>query len=267
MAPSRLRPLRPSRGFRPLPSDLRRLPGTGGATMTAAQLALPLDLPPALGRDDFIVGAANRNALALIEAWPDWPSPVVALSGPAGSGKSHLVAIWQGIAGGRAIAASALTEAVVDDLAASGAVAVEDIDRGSHDDAVLFHLLNRARERGASVLLTARSPIAGAGELPDLVSRLRAAHPLALAAPDEALLAQVLVKLFADRQLSVGGSLIDYILPRIERSFAAAATLVRKLDRAALATGRPVTRQLAARILRDESIVDPGEEEQMVTIP
>jgi chromosomal replication initiation ATPase DnaA len=229
--------------------------------MTDAQLALPLDLPPALGRDDFIVGAANRDALALVEAWPDWPAPVVALSGPAGSGKSHLVAIWQGIAGGRAIAASSLTEAMVDELAASGAIAVEDIDRGSHDDAVLFHLLNRAREHGASVLLTARGPIAGAAELPDLVSRLRAAHPVALAAPDEALLAQVLVKLFADRQLSVGGPLVDYILPRIERSFSAAAILVRELDRVALATGRPVTRQLAARILRDESIVGPVDEE------
>jgi hypothetical protein len=86
--------------------------------MTAAQLPLPLDLPPALGRDDFIVGAANHAALALIEAWPRWPAPVVALSGPAGSGKSHLVAIWQGKAGGRAIAASALTGALVDELAA-----------------------------------------------------------------------------------------------------------------------------------------------------
>lgn len=229
--------------------------------MTAGQLPLPLDLPPALGRDDFIVGAANYSALALIEAWPDWPAPVVALSGPAGSGKSHLVAIWQGLAGGRSIAASALTEVLVDDLASAGAVAVEDIDRGSHDDAVLFHLLNRARERGSAVLLTARTPIAGTGELPDLVSRLRASHPVTLAAPDEALLAQVLVKLFADRQLAVGRPLIDYLLPRIERSFSAAATLVGELDRAALATGRPVTRQLAARILRDEGIVEPGEEE------
>ncbi|MCW5715670.1 MAG: hypothetical protein KIT43_14255 [Bauldia sp.] len=229
--------------------------------MTGAQLALPLDLPPALGRDDFIVGAANRAALALIEAWPAWPAPVVALSGPAGSGKSHLVAIWQEIAGGRSIAAAALTEAAIDELVAANAVSVEDIDRGSYDDLALFHLLNRARERGATVLLTARGTIAGGGALPDLVSRLRAAHPVAVAAPDETLLARVLVKLFADRQLAVGRPLIDYLVPRIERSFSAAAALVRELDRVALATGRPVTRRLAAQLLRDESIVEPDEEE------
>ncbi|MCC6735697.1 MAG: hypothetical protein IT534_06165 [Bauldia sp.] len=228
--------------------------------MTAAQLPLPLDLPPALGRDDFIVGAANYAALALIEAWPVWPAPVVSLSGPAGSGKSHLVAIWQGRAGGRTIAASSLTEAGVDDLAAAGAVAVEDVDRGTYDDAVLFHLLNRARERGTSLLLTARGPVSGAGQLPDLVSRLRAAHPVALAAPDEALLAQVLVKLFADRQLTVGRPVIDYVLPRLERSFAAASGFVRALDDLALSTGRPVTRQLAAQILRDEAVADAGGE-------
>lgn len=229
--------------------------------MSAAQFALPLDLPPALGRDDFIVGAANRDALALVEVWPEWPAPVVALSGPAGSGKSHLVAIWQGLAGGRAIAASALTEALVEDLAGAGAVAVEDIDRGSYDDAVLFHLLNRARERGASVLLTTRGAAADAAKLPDLVSRLRAAHPVALSAPDEALLEQVLVKLLADRQLPAGRGLVDYVLPRIERSFSAAANFVRELDRVALASGRAVTRNLAAEILRHESSAQAGDEE------
>ncbi|MGV8839739.1 MAG: hypothetical protein ACWA6X_05490 [Bauldia sp.] len=228
--------------------------------MTAAQLLLPLDLPPALGRDDFIVGAANHAALALIEAWPRWPAPVVALSGPAGSGKSHLVAIWQGKAGGRAIAASALTGALVDELAASGAVAVEDVDRGSYDDTVLFHLLNRARERGASVLLTAQGAVASAAQLPDLVSRLRAAHPVTLAAPDEALLAQVLVKLFSDRQITVSRPVIDYVLPRLERSFAAAAQFVRDLDHLALSTGRPVTRTLAGLILRDEGVADTDDE-------
>lgn len=228
--------------------------------MTAAQLPLPLDLAPALGRDDFIVGAANYAALALIEAWPAWPAPVLALSGPAGSGKSHLVAIWQGNAGGRAIAASALSEGLVDELASAGAVAVEDVDRGSYDDAALFHLLNRARERGTSLLLTARGPVSAAGQLPDLVSRLRAAHPVTLAAPDEALLSQVLVKLFADRQLTVGRPVIDYVLPRLDRSFGAAAAFVRALDDLALSTGRPVTRQLAAQILRDESVIGSGEE-------
>lgn len=216
--------------------------------MNAGQLALPLDLPPALTRDDFIVGPGNREAFSVIEAWPNWPAPVVLLSGPPGSGKTHLVAIWREATGGRSIAAASLSNVTGEDIELAEAIAIEDIDRGSYADADLFHLLNRARERGASVLLTARGS-AIAAELPDLASRLRAAYPVSLAAPDEALLARLLVKLFADRQLEVGQPLIDYAVRRMERSFAAASALVRGLDEAAMASGRPITRQLAAAFL------------------
>ena len=70
-----------------------------------------------------------------------------------------------------------------------------------------------------------------------------------MSAPDDALLRAVLVKLFADRQLSVDESLIGYIVTRIERSFAAARVAVETLDREALRLKRPVTRSLAAELL------------------
>lgn len=151
---------------------------------------------------------------------------------------------------------------MADDLEAYlDAIAVEDLDRGSYEDAALFHLLNRAREKGVSVLLTARAAANDiAFDLPDLASRLRAAHPLTLAAPDEALLAQLLVKLLADRQLTIAPPLIAFLVRRMERSFAAANALVRSLDQAALASGRPITRQLAALVLRlDSAEKDPDE--------
>ncbi|MCX4198808.1 hypothetical protein OMR07_27865, partial [Methylobacterium organophilum] len=58
------------------------------------QLAFDLPLDPRSGREDFLVGPANEAAYALIEAWPDWPDSVLVLTGPSGSGKSHLAAIW-----------------------------------------------------------------------------------------------------------------------------------------------------------------------------
>ena len=73
-----------------------------------------------------------------------------------------------------------------------------------------------------------------------------------LAPPDDALLSAVLVKLFADRQLAVGEGVIAYLLPRMERSLAAARETVAKLDAAALSRGRAVNRQLAAEIFRQE---------------
>ncbi len=56
-----------------------------------------------------------------------------------------------------------------------------------------------------------------------------------LDAPDDALLAALLVKHFADRQVAVPPGLIDYLVPRIERSSAAAEAVVAALDRAGLA--------------------------------
>jgi chromosomal replication initiation ATPase DnaA len=90
--------------------------------------------------------------------------------------------------------------------------------------------------------------------LADLRSRLLAAPAIAVEAPDDALLGALLVKLFADRQLRISEDLIAYLLPRIERSFAAAQMVVAALDEAALAGQRAVTVRLARDILnRDRS--------------
>ncbi len=70
-----------------------------------------------------------------------------------------------------------------------------------------------------------------------------------LEAPDDALLAAVLVKLFHDRQLAVGPDLVRYLVERMDRSFAAAEALVSALDRAGLARQRPITARLAAEVL------------------
>ncbi len=89
----------------------------------AYQLALSLDLPPALSRDDFLVGDANRSALAAIDAWPNWAGGVLLLSGPPGSGKSHLVQVWRAASGAAELAGPGLTEADVDALAEGSALA------------------------------------------------------------------------------------------------------------------------------------------------
>ncbi|WP_073052635.1 DnaA ATPase domain-containing protein [Kaistia soli] len=214
------------------------------------QLALELPHPPALTRADFIVGAANEAAIAMIDRYPAWPNRVAILVGPPGSGKTHLAAIWRESSGAAEVGARDLGTADLGALLASGAVLVEDIHAPETDPTALFHLLNLVREREAHALLTSRVlPAELAFVLPDLRSRLRAAVPVGLDAPDDALLAQVIVKLFADRQLPVDASLVDYLSRRIERSLEAAGRIVAALDAEALAAGRPLTRQLAAQVL------------------
>jgi chromosomal replication initiation ATPase DnaA len=216
------------------------------------QLAFALPHAESLGRDNFLEGPANAAALALIDGWPDWPNRVMLLVGPEGSGKSHLAAIWAEQAGARAISAHALTAAEVPGALATGALVVEDLKPQQFDERALFHLLNLAREEQAYVLITAREPPAATAiELRDLRSRLRALPTVLLMPPDDQLFRALIVKFCADRQMVIDEAVVSFLATRIERSFAAARQAVELLDSEALRLGRPVTRALAAELLRD----------------
>jgi chromosomal replication initiation ATPase DnaA len=216
------------------------------------QLALALDHAESFAREDFLGGPSNAAALTLIDAWPDWPGRSVILCGPEGSGKSHLAAVWGETAGARFLAARALDEQAVPAALATAALVVEDIAPAGFDERALFHLVNLAREHEAFLLLTTRTAPAGwSFAVRDLGSRLKAMPVVTLAPPDDALLRAVLVKLFADRQLAVDEGLIGYVVARIERSFAAARGVVARLDDEAMRQKRPLTRALAAELLRE----------------
>jgi chromosomal replication initiation ATPase DnaA len=191
------------------------------------QLAIDLPYRPALGRADFLVSDCNRAALGWIERWPDWPGRRLVLYGPKSSGKSHLARLWCAESGARLLV---------------GASSV------SHDPP----LGNSCAEAGIGLLVVSRqAPASWPITLPDLASRLRAMPAVGIEPPDDALLGAVLVKHFADRQLRVMPSVIGYLLPRMERSFAMAAVLAARLDELALAAGRPIGIPLARRALAE----------------
>ena len=216
------------------------------------QLAFALPHAESLTRDNFLEGPANEAGLTLIESWPDWPNRIMLLAGEEGSGKSHLAAIWAEQSGARSTSAHALTAASVPAALATGALVVEDLRPAGFDERALFHLMNLAREDGAFVLCTARlAPASFEIELRDLRSRLRAVPVVTLSPPDDHLFRALIVKFCADRQLTVDEAVVGYLANRIERSYAAARQAVELLDTEALRQGRPVTRALAAELLRN----------------
>src|SRR6202042_3564037 len=119
--------------------------------------------------------------------------------------------------------------ALRDPAALPSAIAVDDADLA--DERSLLHLYNLTLERAGHLLLTAQAPPASLPiGLADLASRLRSLPVAGIGLPDDALLAAVLVKHFADRQLRVAPAVFAYLLPRIERSFTAAAAVAARLD-------------------------------------
>jgi chromosomal replication initiation ATPase DnaA len=216
----------------------------------AEQLPLAFGHDTARGRDDLRVSQRLAAAVAIVDSWPSWPSPVVILAGPVGSGKSHLASIWRERSGAVDIHPLKGSGAAVP--SAAGPVVFEDADRVGFDETELFHVINSVRENGTGLMMTSRLwPISWPVTLPDLASRLKAATTVEIGEPDEELLFQVIVKLFADRQLNIDDRLVQYVVSRMERSLGAAQTIVERLDRLALARGTRITRGLAAEVLNE----------------
>ncbi len=188
----------------------------------------------------------------MLEGWPNWPNHKLVLVGPKAAGKTHLAHVWASDIMASITPANQLANADIPTLCQTPAV-IEDVREIATNTAAqkaLFHLHNLMQQNATPLLLTADLPPARWGlSLPDLQSRMSATAITTLGAPDDALLAAVLVKLFTDRQIKVQPALITYLLKRMDRSLASAAGLVCRLDNAALSQGCAINLKLAARVL------------------
>ncbi|MEM7215709.1 MAG: hypothetical protein AAF423_09210 [Pseudomonadota bacterium] len=219
----------------------------------SSQLPFDLSLEPESRREDLIESSANATAIAMIDAWPDWPGHVLVLAGPIGSGKTHIAGAWISVAGGIVCKLSAITDHMeeLQKILESGEnIVLEDAGPGEIEETALFHLVNAVRQAGAYCIITSRTwPLQWNVELPDLKSRLRAMQVVELLEPDDMLLKQVMIKLFADRQIIIDEKVVDYCVLRMERSLETAARLVAEIDAEALAGKSPVSRAVASRVL------------------
>ena len=217
-------------------------------------MQLTFDLPRriALSRSDFLISGSNAGAVAWIDRWPDWLSRALALYGPAGCGKTHLVHVWCSQEAGIIVPGETLSEEMVARLVSERRhrIAIDDADRAP--ELALLHLYNFCTETRGGLLVAARQPPAAwTVMLPDLDSRLRAVMPIGIGLPDDALLGAVLVKHLADRQLRAAPEVIAYLLTHMERSFAAAAEMAARLDLVSLRDRRPITVALARQLVSE----------------
>lgn len=221
------------------------------------QLPFELGHREAFAREDLWVSQANAAAVGWIDKWPEWGAPALIVHGPVASGKTHVARVWQ-----KKADATEATAGNIQALAAAKAVPlaliVDDAQAFAGDaetEAALFHVYNRQKEQGGHVLLTAVSPVRDWDlRLPDLKSRLMAAPAAQLGAPDEQLLAVVLTKLFSDRQIYVTQDVVQFIVARVERSFAAVRDTVDAIDRKAMADKRAITVPLVRDVLHSASM-------------
>ncbi len=216
---------------------------------------IPLILPhnAAMGADDFLVTPSNQDAVAWVEKYPDWPAHGLIIAGGAGSGKSHILNLWRHQSGADILTTTDLSAPDFTASTAPHKIAIDNVD-GLAGHAVgeenLFHLYNHLKSSGGSLLLTMARGAGQAGfVLPDLRSRLLTLPTATLAAPDDDLLAALIIKQFRDRQVALDAGVVSYIVPRAARDADAIRALVEKLDHAAMAEGRKISISLVRRIL------------------
>lgn len=211
------------------------------------QMRLPLTRPAPVGAQAFVRSGSNAFAVDALAAWPDSAGQVMAICGPAGCGKSHLASIWAERVG--AIPLNGAEAVLADPLELEGRPVLLDIAQDA-DDETLFHLINLAQQDGGALLMVSRpSPRRWQVAVPDLRSRLDAVRVVAMEAPDDTILSAILAARFAERSITPGEGVIDYLVKRIDRSAAAVAAVVERLD----AEHKAVTRSLARQVLDSSS--------------
>jgi chromosomal replication initiation ATPase DnaA len=211
------------------------------------QLGLPFTYSQRYEAADFIAAASNHAALTWLDDPAAWPGQRLAVHGEPGTGKTHLLHLFAFRRNALLLDGPALRR--LQDLPGTGAIAIDDADAMA-DQPALLHLLNMAGEAGRPVLLAGQAAPAFWGTtLADLTSRLRAMQAVRLENPDDALLAALLRRLLADRQMAVPPAVQDFLLLRLPRAGGALRAAVRRLDSMSLAAGGRVTRAMAASVL------------------
>lgn len=203
-----------------------------------------------------VVSASNRAAAELLTRWRDWPGGAMALTGPKGSGRTHLANAWAASAEARLIDAAALTVSLSNPVAAAeafdaagGRLAIDDADK-ARDDMALVRILDLARWKGGAVLLVGEDdPAHWRCATPDLTSRFAALPAARLEEPDDALLELVLKRLCRERFMEVSDKAVAYLITHMERTFAQAHALVAELDRSVVKGARPISTVQARKAL------------------
>ncbi len=213
-----------------------------------------MELPSQIfgGRENFLVSEVNRDAVAWIDRWPNWPKSGLILCGPPGSGKTHLGGVWMAQSGGKEI----MPENIL--LALDTVVGDEKIKSCFVDDAnladqeALLHLYNCLVSRGGTLAFASTEPPAYWEEgLPDLISRLNSLPIVEIRMPNDELLRGLLIKMFADRQVNVSAELVGFISSRMDRTYQAAQEVVKRLDAESLVRKQAITIPMVKDVFRE----------------
>jgi DnaA family protein len=231
--------------------------------MNNPQLPLGLALRDGARFDSFFPGP-NREALDSVQlAASGQGESLVFLTGPAGTGKSHLLQAACHHAADSQRAATYLPLRQLIDLAPGVLEGLEQLDLVCLDDVhllagdtawehALFDLFNRLREAGGTLLVAGEQrPDLTGFALPDLASRLGWGLTYRLRPLADADMLAALTCRAAGRGLALPEETASYLLKRVPRDPAAVFDLLDRLDQASMVEQRRLTIPFVKAVLAE----------------
>jgi DnaA family protein len=225
------------------------------------QIPLPLEPRRLGGLDDFVVGP-NEPVTSAVREIAAQADRSLFLSGPPGSGKTHLLnaACLAARAAGRTafyLGPRAIGDPDSDPLQGletMDLVCLDDVQLLVGDDAweeALFHFINRMRANRGSLLVASRErlrqlPVG----LPDLSSRLAWGLRLEIQPLDDPDKQRVLEQHARSLGVELPPAVSEYLLSRGSRDMATLVGLVTRLQQAAFREKRKITVPLTRRLMK-----------------
>ena len=217
---------------------------------------IPLQLEPRRPDrfEDFVAGP-NAAVLASVKGLLDEPGGSLFISGPDGTGKSHLLnascysARERGLAALPEEAAASLEGLRVLDL-----VCVDDLDSVAGNpvwENALFGCFNEVRAAEGRLLISSKRPLSELEFcLPDLASRLAWGVRQKLQLPDDEGKLEILRQRANALRIEVPDEVQDYLIKHGRRDMASLLHTLERLKDVAFAEKRKITVPMTRRILR-----------------
>ena len=204
-----------------------------------------------LNANDFFVSRSNYYAYQLVNSWPKWEKKIVNICGEKYSGKSHLSNIFIQKFKWRIIYANTLNNETLNSLKVYENIVLENFSKSVNEN-LIYSLFNLMDQDNKYLVINSQIPINEIDfKLDDLKSRLKNCLVAKIQNPDDEMIYALIVKNFADRQISLDKKLIDFIIKRIDRSYGKIFEFIYKIDEISLKKKKSINLNIIKQTLKD----------------
>ena len=199
--------------------------------------------------DDFYVSKSNEHIFDFLKSWPKWEKNFINIIGENFSGKTHLIDIFLKNFKGIKLEASLLNNESLKEIKVHQNIIIENLNKDI-DEKLVYTLSNIVDQDNKYLIATSTKPIVDMEFLlPDLISRAKNFLLLSIEKPDDELIFALIIKNLSDRQISLEKKLINYIIPRIDRSYGKIFDFIYKIDELSLIKKKSIDFKIIKEVL------------------